>query len=61
MEIITKTEIKIINGRLQMKSHCSVCGNRKSRLISKKEGFGLLSSLEIRTPLSKIPGLNILF
>ena len=53
--------IKTKNGRLQMKSHCSVCGNKKSRFISKKEGSGLLSSLGIRTPLSKIPGLSKLF
>ena len=49
------------NGRLMMKSNYNVCGNEKSRFISKSEGSGLLSSLGIRTPLSKIPGLNILF
>ena len=49
------------NGRLQMKSICSMCGNRKTRFISKNEGSGLLSSLGIRTPLSKVPLLNILF
>ena len=53
--------IKTKNGRLMMKSHCSACGNKKSRFISKNEGSGILSSLEIRTPLSNIPGLNILF
>ena len=52
---------KTKDGRLQMKPLCSVCGNKKSRFISKNEGSGLLSSLGIRTPLSKIPGLNILF
>ena len=44
-----------------MKSTCNVCGNKKSRFVSKKEGSGLLSYLGIRTPLNKIPGLNILF
>ena len=53
--------VKTKNGRLQMKSLCSACVNRKSRFISKNEGSGLLSSLGIRTPLSEIPGLNILF
>ena len=53
--------IKTKNSRLQMKSHCSVWGHKKSRFISKNEGSGILSSLDIRTPLSKIPGLNILF
>ena len=52
---------KTKNGRLMLKSICSVCNNKKSRFILKNEGSGLLSSLGIRTPLSKIPGLNILF
>ena len=52
---------KTKNGRMILKSTCSVCNYKKSRLISKNEGSGLLSNLGIRTPLSKIPGLNILF
>ena len=48
---------KTKNGRLMLKSTCSVCGHKKSRFISKNEGSGILSSLGIRTPLSKIPGL----
>ena len=52
---------KTKNERLILKSICSVCNNKKSRFISKNEGSGLLSSLGIRTPLSKIPELNILF
>ena len=53
--------VKTKNGRLQMKSHCSVCGNKKSRFVKEQEAKGLLSGLGIRTPLSRIPGLNILF
>ena len=49
------------NERLILKSTCSVCGNKKSRFLSKNEGSGLLSNLGIKTPLSKIPLLNILF
>ena len=49
------------NERLILKSICSVFNNKKSRFISKNEGSGLLSSLGIKTSLSKIPGLNILF
>ena len=52
---------KTKNERLILKSVCSVCNNKKSRFISKNEESGLLSSLGIKTPLSKIPGLNILF
>ena len=51
---------KTKNERIILKSICSVCNNNKSRFISKNEGSGLLSSLGIRTPLSKIPELNIL-
>ena len=47
------------NGRLQMRSLCSVGGNKKSRFVKEQEAKGILSSLGIRTPLSKIPDLNI--
>ena len=49
------------NGKLILKSTCSKCNNKKSRFISKNKGYGLLSSLGIRTPLSQIPLLNVLF
>ena len=52
---------KIKNKKLILKSICSVCNNEKSRFISKNEGSGLLSNLGIRTPLSQIPLLNVLF
>ena len=52
---------KAINGRLILRSTCSVCGNKKSRFISKNEGSELLSSLGRRTTLSQIPLLNVLF
>ena len=52
---------KAKNEKLILKSICSVCNNKKSRFISKNEGSGLLSSLGIKTPLSDIRGLNILF
>ena len=52
---------KTKNESLILKSACSACNHKKSRFISKNEGSDFLSSLGIRTPLSKIPGLNILF
>ena len=52
---------KTKNGRVTLNSICSVCNKTKSRFISKNEGSGLLASLGIRTPVSKIPGLNIQF
>ena len=53
--------IKTKNGRLMLKSICSVGGNKKTRFVKKQEAKGILSSLGIKKPLSKIPSLNILF
>ena len=36
-------------------SECSICGIKKSRFIKKQEASGILSSLCLKTPLSKIP------
>ena len=36
-------------------SKCAVCDSKKSRFIKQQEASGLLSSLGIKTPLSKIP------
>ena len=44
-----------------MQSKLPVCGNKKSRFVKEQEEKGLLSNLVIKTPLSKIPLLNILF
>ena len=49
------------NNRLVMQSKCSVCEIKKSRFVKEQEPKGLLSSLGITTPLSKIPLLNVLF
>ena len=43
-----------------MQSKCSVCGTKKSRFVKEQEAEGLLSNLRIKTPLSKIPLLNVL-
>ena len=53
--------VKTKNNRLMMLSKCAICNNKKSRFIKKQEAKGLLSNLGIRTPLSKIPLLNVLF
>ena len=49
------------NNRLLMQSKCSVCKNKKSRFVKEQEAKGLLSNLGIKTPLSKIYLLNVLF
>ena len=52
---------KTKNNRLLMQSKCSVCENKKSGFVKKQDAKGLLSNLEIKTPLSKISLLNVLF
>ena len=43
-------------------SKCATCGSKKSKFIKKQEAKGLLSNLDIRTSLSKIPILgDVLF
>ena len=44
-----------------MQSKCSICGIKKSRFLKEQEAKDLLSNLGIKTPLSKIPLLNVLF
>ena len=43
-------------------SKCAVCGSKKSRFIKEQKGNGLVSSLGIKTAMSRIPILGpILF
>ena len=49
------------NGRTKILSKCAICGSKKSKFIKNQEAKGLLSSLVIRTPLSKIPLLGDVF
>ena len=50
------------NGKLMILSKCAICGSKKSKFIKKQEAKGILSSLGIKTPLSKIPLLgDVLF
>ena len=43
------------NGRIMILSKCTVCDSKNPKLIKQQEASGLLSSLEIKTPLRKIP------
>ena len=54
---ISKTK----NSRLIMQSKCPNCGVKKSGFVKEQEATGLLSNVGIKTPLSKIPLLNVLF
>ena len=52
---------KTKNDRLFMQSKCADCGIKKSRFVKELESKGLLSSLAIKTLLSKILLFNFLF
>ena len=60
-ENINPKMVRTKNNRLITQSKCSVCGIKKSRVVKGQEAKGLLSNLGIKTPLSKIPLLNVLF
>ena len=47
--------VKTKNERMMLSSKCGVCDSKKSRFIKEQEASGLLISLGIKTPLSKIP------
>ena len=49
------------NGRSIMQSKCADCRTKKSRFVKEQETKILLSNLGIKTPMSKIPLLNVLF
>ena len=53
--------VRTKNNRLIMQVKCPVCGVKKSRFVKEQEAESLLSNLGIKTLLSKIPLLNILF
>ena len=53
--------IKTKNGRVILSSKYVLCGNKKSRFIKEQEASGILSSVGIRKPLSKIPVLGDVF
>ena len=46
------------NGKLMILSKCAICGSKKSKFIKTQEAKGILSSVSIKTPLSKIPLLS---
>ena len=49
---------KTSNGRTMLLWKCAICDCKKSRFIKNQEGKGLLSSLGVRTPLTKVPILG---
>ena len=58
------TNPKIVRNRqnrLMIQSNCANCGNKKFRFIKEQQAIRILSNLGIKTSLSKVPLLNILF
>ena len=53
--------VRYKHNRSMIESNCAVCGGKKSRFIKEHQAMGLLSNLGIRTPLSQVPLLNVLF
>ena len=53
--------VRTENNRFIMQSKCPVGGIKKSRFVKEQEATSLLSNLGIKTSLSKIPLLNVLF
>ena len=43
-----------------MQSNCATYNSKISRFIKEQQAMGILSNLGIKTPLSKVPLLNIL-
>ena len=44
-----------------IQSNCAIRGSKKSKFIKEQKALGILSNLGIKTPLSQVPLLNILF
>ena len=47
--------------RLMIQANCAVCNSKKSRFIKEQKAMEILSRLDIKTSLSKVPLLNVLF
>ena len=58
-ENIDPKMVRTKSNRLIMQSKCSGCKIKKSRIVKEQKAKGLLSNLRIKTPLSKIPLLNV--
>ena len=60
-ENIDPKKVRTKTNRLIMQSKCPVCGIKKSVFVKEQKVKGSLSNLGIKTPLSKISLLKILF
>ena len=59
-QINTLKVLKSKNGGIMLLSKCAVCDSKQSKFIKEQKASRLLSSLGIKTPLSKISEVGIL-
>ena len=60
-ENINPRVLKTNNSKLMLLSKYAICGSKESKFIKKQEASGILSSLGLKTPLSKISLLGDIF
>ena len=60
-ESINPIVLQTRNGKTIILSECATRNSRKRKFIKKQEASRILSSVGIRTPLSKIPVLGDIF
>ena len=60
-EYIDPKMVRTKNNRFIKQSKCPIYGIKKSRFVKEREAKGSLCNLGMKTPLSKIPLLNVLF
>ena len=61
-ENVDSKVLKTKNDKTMLSLKCVVCSSKKSRFMKEQEAKGILSSLGLKIPLSKIPLLgDILF
>ena len=58
MESKNPKVVRTKSGRIMLLSKCAVYDSKKSKFIKEEEASELLSCLEIKTPLNKIPLLG---
>ena len=60
-ESINPKIVKNRQNRYIIKSNCTTCGSKTSIFIKEQKALGTISNLGIKTPLSQVTLLNILF
>ena len=60
-ENINPIVLKASNGKTMILTKCAICSSKKSKCIKKQEASGILSSVGVRTHLSKIIILSDIF